>query len=389
MKVVVAIDSMKGSLSSMEAGLAAKKGILRADPEAAVIVCPVADGGEGTASALTQGLGGEEIHIKVSDPLGRKTDAVYGIIPEKRMAVMEMAAAAGLTLLAQGERNPLRTTTYGVGEMIADAIDRGCREFVIGIGGSATNDGGAGMLQALGYAFLDQEGKQIPPGGEGLLQLDHIETENVRNELAECTFHIACDVENPLCGKTGASAVFGPQKGADAQMVELLDRALAHYAQVAGQTASQADPDSPGAGAAGGLGFAFRAFLGAQLQSGIDLVLDATDFAALAAQADVVVTGEGRLDGQSVMGKAPVGVARLAKRTGKPVIALAGSVASDAEACNEAGIDAYFPIVHGAVTLEEAMDKENAARNMADTAQQVFRLIRVVGSCNLGQSSLQ
>ena len=370
MKVVIAIDSFKGSLPSIAAGEAAAAGIRDAIPEAETIVRPLADGGEGTVDALIAGMGGEKRTVTVTGPMGRPVEAAYGILPGGT-AVMEMAAAAGITLVSSEERNPLVATTFGVGEMIADAIRAGCRRFVVGIGGSATNDGGAGMLQALGFGLVDAEGNGIPRGGAGLEKLDRIETANVLPELKECSFQVACDVTNPLCGERGASAVFGPQKGASPEMVARLDAALAHFAAVAG-----GDAVFPGTGAAGGLGFAFHAFLGGKLQRGVEIVLAETRLEDFVRSADVVVTGEGRLDAQTAMGKAPIGVAKLAKRYGKPALAFSSCVAPDAETVNEHGIDAFFPVLRNVTTLADALDVSNAAANLRATARQAFRLWR-------------
>ena len=370
MKIVFAIDSFKGSLSSLEAGQAAAEGARRVFPDAECVVRPLADGGEGTVEALVAGLGGELRKVGVTGPAGRPTVATYGVIGET--AVMEMAQASGITLVSGEGKNPLRTTTFGVGEMIRDAIARGCRRFIVGIGGSATNDGGAGMLQALGFRLLDKDGRDIPRGGGGLTGLDRIERGGALPELRECVFRIACDVANPLCGENGASAVFGPQKGATPEMVAVLDAALSHFSAVAG-----GDAGTPGAGAAGGLGFGFREFLGGELKSGVEIVLEETRFEEFIRDADVVVTGEGRLDSQTVMGKAPIGVARAAKRLGKKVLAFSGCVTSEAGVVNEHGIDAFFPILRKVTTLEEALERGNAAKNLADTAEQVFRCLRL------------
>ena len=375
LEIVAALDSFKGSLSSVEAGNAVAQGILRVYPEAHVHVLPLADGGEGTAEALILGCGGERVTVTVSDPLGRPIKASYGILPDG-IAVIEMASAAGLPLLTPEERDPMKTTTYGVGELILDAIARGCRRFIIGIGGSATNDGGVGMLQALGFAFLDEKENPIPKGAKGLASLSKIVTDGAIPELRECSFRVACDVTNPLCGELGCSAVYAPQKGATQSDIPLMDRYLKAYAEKTRTVLPQANPDYPGAGAAGGMGFACMSYLGAMLESGISLVLDALHAKELFASADVVITGEGRLDGQTAMGKAPVGVARLAKKTEKPVIALAGCVTREARAVNQAGIDAFFPIVPAAMSLEDAMDAENAKRNLANTAEQIFLLIK-------------
>ena len=380
MKAVVAIDSLKGSLSSMEAGNAIAEGIYRADAEAKVEVRPLADGGEGTVDALVQGMNGSLRKVCVTGPLGEKVDAAYGIIEEEKMAVIEMSAAAGITLVPDEKKNPLFTTTYGVGEMIRDAIEKGCRKFVVGIGGSATNDGGIGMLQALGYDFLDSKGNAVPYGAKGLEDLAEIRKEHVLPELAQCEFKVACDVTNPLCGPLGASAVYGPQKGATPEMVREMDQWLADYAKLAANCSERADAERPGAGAAGGLGFAFLTFTNAVLESGIKIVLEETKLEQYIQDADIVITGEGRLDGQTAMGKAPVGVAKLAGKYKIPVLAFAGSVTEDAGKCNEEGIHAFFPILRGITTLEDAMDAENARRNLMETVEQVFRLIVAIHS---------
>lgn len=380
MKVVVAIDSLKGSLSSMEAGNAIAEGIYRADAEAKVEVRPLADGGEGTVDALVQGMNGSLRKVRVTGPLGDKVDAAYGIIEEAKMAVIEMSAAAGITLVPDEKKNPLFTTTYGVGEMIRDAIEKGCRKFVVGIGGSATNDGGIGMLQALGYDFLNSKGNAVPYGAKGLEDLSEIRKEHVLPELAQCEFKVACDVTNPLCGPLGASAVYGPQKGATPEMIREMDQWLADYAKLAANCSERADAEHPGTGAAGGLGFAFLTFTNAVLESGIKIVLEETKLEQYIQDADIVITGEGRLDGQTAMGKAPVGVAKLAGKYKIPVLAFAGSVTKDARKCNEEGIHAFFPILRGITTLEDAMDAENARRNLMETVEQVFRLIVAIHS---------
>ena len=374
MKVAIAIDSFKGSLSSLQAGNAAAQGIHRVDPDVKTVVRTLADGGEGTVQALTEGLGGQFVSIPVTGPAQKTVSCTYGVIEQAQTAVIEMSGAAGITLVSDTERNPLYTTTYGVGEVIQDAVLRGCRHFIIGIGGSATNDGGIGMLQALGFGLLDAEGKQVPFGAVGLESLTAITTDHVLPELSECTFRIACDVTNPLCGSNGCSAVFGPQKGADAVMIKRMDTSLASYAALCQKTFPNVDAEFPGTGAAGGLGFAFQTFLSASLEPGIQIVLDETRLRDDVRDADLVITGEGRLDGQTVMGKAPIGVAKLSKEYGKPVLAFSGCVTKDASACNAAGIDAFFPILRSVVSLEEAMDVKNATENMTDTVEQAFRL---------------
>jgi len=376
MKVVVAIDSLKGSLTSMEAGYAIKQGVLAANPDAEVIVKPLADGGEGTTDSLIEGLGGERIDVTVTGPLGRPVDAYYGYLEESNTAILEMASAAGIILVSDAEKDPMAATTYGVGEIIKDAVEKGCRKFIIGIGGSATNDGGLGMLKALGYEFLDENGKDVGEGAQALSKVASIKTENVYSKLSECHFQIACDVNNPLCGTNGATYIYGPQKGVTEDMKEPLDQAMANYAKVTSDTLGNDYKESAGAGAAGGMGFAFLSYLGAELTPGIELILNAVGLENELKDADIVVTGEGRLDHQTAMGKAPVGVAKLAKKYDATVVAFAGSVTKDANACNEAGIDAFFPIVRGVTTLEEAMKSENAKANMAATVEQVFRLFK-------------
>lgn len=377
MNVVIAIDSLKGSLSSLDAGKAIEKGIRKVYPDAQTVIRPLADGGEGTVEALSLGMGGHLETISVTGPAGRAVDATYGIIEETKTAIIEMSAAAGITLVTEEERNPLHTTTYGVGEMIKDAIHKGCRNFIVGIGGSATNDCGIGMLQALGFEFLDENGKQVAFGAKGIKNVVSVSDKNALAELKDCEFKIACDVTNPLCGPKGCSAIYGPQKGATPEMVEEMDQWLVSYADLVAQSFPKADRFKEGTGAAGGLGFAFLTFINASLQSGIDLVLKETSLEAFVKEADIVITGEGRLDQQTAMGKGPIGVAKIAKKHGKKVLAFAGCVTEDAYLCNEAGIDAYFPILTSVVSLEEALDCENAAKNMTSTAEQVFRLIKM------------
>ena len=394
MKAVIAIDSFKGSMDSIEAGEAAEKGIRRVFTDAETIVYPLADGGEGTVQALAKGLGGRLEKVKVTGPLGEPVICEYGIVEEKT-AIIEMAGAAGITLVQPELRNPLNTTTYGVGEVIKDAIGKGCRHFIIGIGGSATNDGGIGMLQALGAEFLDEGGKQVPFGAKGVEKLAAINCEHILFELKDCDFRIACDVDNPLCGENGCSHIFGPQKGATPKMAEQMDQWMEKYAQLTAKyfqevkklsadvawnpvdSGENYDSDYPGCGAAGGLGFAFRAFLHGKLEPGINIVLEEIGIESAIKDADIVITGEGCLDGQTVMGKAPIGIARLAKKYGKPVIAFSGAVTEDAAACNQAGIDAFFPILRQVTTLEAAMSPATAIRNMTAVVEQTFRLMKM------------
>lgn len=375
MKVVIAIDSLKGSLSSMEAGLAIKEGILKSKPDADIIVKPLADGGEGTTDALIEGLNGERINLTVTGPMGTPVSCYYGYLKESATAIMEMASASGITLVPSDQKNPLVATTYGVGEMINHAIEMGCHNFIIGIGGSATNDGGIGMLKALGFEFLDKDGNDAGEGGQALSRITSVNKRNVNSKLSNCHFKVACDVNNPLCGKNGATYIYGPQKGVTDDIKESLDQGMASFAACTKELLGVDHARTPGAGAAGGLGFALLSYLNAELTPGIDLILNAVNLEEELKNADIVVTGEGRLDHQTAMGKAPVGVAKLAKRYNTKVLAFAGSVTKDAIACNNAGIDAFFPIVRGITTLEEAMNPENARENMIATVEQVFRIL--------------
>ena len=378
MNIIIAMDSLKGSLSSLEAGKAVADGIKKVYPTSNIYIRPLADGGEGTVEALTYGMGGILKQLKVTGPLGSPVICTYGIISESQTAIIEISGAAGITLVAANKRNPLFTTTYGVGEVIKDAIQIGCRHFLVGIGGSATNDGGIGMLQALGYGMLNSQGKQVSLGAQGLAELKTITDTNVLPQLKECSFRIACDVTNPLCGEQGCSAIFGPQKGATEPMIKKMDQWLTYYAALAKEKYPKSDSKQAGTGAAGGLGFAFLTFTNATLESGVKIVLEETELESYLKNADLVVTGEGRLDSQTVMGKAPIGVAKTAKKYGKPVIAFSGCVTADAVICNKEGIDAFFPILRNITTLEEAMKPENTRQNITDTSEQVFRLIHTI-----------
>lgn len=377
MKVVIAIDSLKGSLSSIEAGQAIKEGILKVC-DAKVVVKPLADGGEGTVESLIMGMSGISQTVTVTGPLGEQVECVYGILPQSNTAIIEMAGAAGITLVPDKIRNPLKTTTYGVGEVIKEAIKKGCRNFIIGIGGSATNDGGVGMLQALGFEFYDKDMQPVGFGGKVLSKIQYIKTDHKLSELDECSFKIACDVNNPLYGKDGAAYVYGPQKGANAEIVEELDLGLINYAEVVKKELGIDIAQISGTGAAGGLGYAFLAFLNVKLESGIKIILDEIKLEEEIIDADYVITGEGKLDFQTAMGKAPIGVAKLAKKYGKKVIAFSGCITEDAIKCNDEGIDAYFSIVNTIISLSDAMDKQVARKNMIETTTQVFRLIKAI-----------
>ena len=375
MKVVVAIDSFKGSLSSIEAGQAVKAGVLAAHPDANVIIKPLADGGEGTTDAFIEGLGGQRIDLTVTGPMGSPVSCYYGYLEKDKTAIIEMASASGITLVPAHQKNPLTASTRGVGEMILHALEKGCRHFIIGIGGSATNDAGIGMLKALGYSFLDEQGFDVGEGAQALGKVASIDAKNRHPLLDDCQFRIACDVTNPLCGENGATYIYGPQKGVTEAQKESLDQDMAHFADVTETTLNCAYKNYPGAGAAGGLGFAFLSYLHASLSPGVELILDAINLSDALNGADIVVTGEGQLDRQTAMGKAPVGVAKLAKAHGAKVLAFSGSVTKEAVDCNQAGIDSFFPILRRIVTLEEAMDPSTARSNMTASVEQVFRLL--------------
>ena len=372
MKVIVAIDSLKGSLTSLEAGTAARAGILSALPEAEVKIFPLADGGEGTCRAIIAGLGGVLKSVEVTGPLGEKVSAEFGEVVEKKLAVIEMANATGLPLVPEDKRNPLNTTTYGVGELIKIAIGDGCRDFVIGIGGSATNDCGLGMLTALGFNF----GGGI--FGRDLEKISAIDDSNALPALRECKFRIACDVTNPLTGANGCSAIYGPQKGATPEIVRTMDGWIKNFGDLSANFLKLEKKSAAGDGAAGGLGFAFRAFLGGELLPGVDLVLDALDLAEDLKSADVVITGEGRLDSQTAQGKAPSGVAKLAKKL-NPKILTVGLGGSVADITADAELDACFAILRAPMTLADAMKKNIAAENISATTEQVIRLIKSAG----------
>jgi glycerate kinase len=379
MKVVIAIDSFKGSLTSVEAGEAIKEGILRTC-DAEVIIKPLADGGEGTVDALIEGMNGRAEVIEATGPLEKKVVCKYAILNESKTSVLEMAQASGITLIPKEELNPLKTTTYGLGEMIKDAINKGCRNFIVGIGGSATNDGGVGMLQALGFEFLDKNGEMIGLGGGELAKIQHIGIKSKLKELDDCVFRIACDVTNPLLGEKGSTYIYGPQKGANPEMLEVLEKGMTNFSNVVKKELGKDVDKLPGTGAAGGLGYGFLAFLNAHLESGIEIILKEIKFEQAIRNADYVITGEGKLDLQTAMGKGPIGVARLAKKHGIKVIAFAGTVTEGAIKCNEEGIDAYFSIVNGPISLEDSMKKDVARKNMISTVVQVFNLINISSS---------
>jgi len=373
MKIIVAIDSLKGSLTSLEAGAAAREGILAAAPASEVKLFPLADGGEGTCRAITAGLGGKLKSVEVCDPLGGKIFAEFGEVPEKKLAVIEMANASGLPLVPENLRNPLNTTTFGVGELIKIAIEDGCRNFIIGIGGSATNDCGIGMLTALGYKFIGADGIF----GRDLEKISAIDDSNALPEIKNCKFRIACDVTNPLTGKNGCSAVYGPQKGATPEIVQKMDAWIKNFGSISAKFLKLEKNSVPGDGAAGGLGFAFRSYLGGELLPGVEIVLDALDIKKELIGADLLITGEGRLDFQTSQGKAPSGVAKLAKKL-NPQILTVGIGGSVENLSDDAGIDAAFAILRSPMTLSAAMQKETASKNISETVKQIIKLLEKI-----------
>lgn len=372
MKIVIAPDSFKESLTAMAVANEIEAGFREIFPDAEYLKLPVADGGEGTVQAMIDASGGKRIALRVTGPLGEQVSAFYGLMGDGQTAVIEMAAASGLELVMPSQRNPLRTTSFGTGQLILNALNAGARRFVLGIGGSATNDGGAGMLQALGGRLLDATGADLPQGGGALNMLDRIDLSGLDARIKDCVFDIACDVSNPLVGPQGASAIFGPQKGATTEMVARLDDNLRHYASVIARDLGQDVADVPGAGAGGGIGAAMMVFLGGQLRPGSEIVTAAVGLDAAIADADLVITGEGRIDAQTIHGKTPVGVAKVAQRHGKPVIGIAGSLAAGAAVVHDHGIDAVFGSVTRPCTVDEALagaavNVRNAARNIAAT----------------------
>lgn len=369
MKIVIAPDSFKESLSALEVAEAVEKGFKQVLPQANYVKVPMADGGEGTVQSLVDATDGEIISKTVTGPLGEPVEAFFGILGTKRTAVIEMAAASGLHLVPPAKRNPLMTTTKGTGELISAALDYGVNHIIIGIGGSSTNDGGAGMAKALGAQLLDAEGNEILDGGGALGNLAFINLSTLDSRLQHVKIEVACDVDNPLTGERGASAIFGPQKGATPEMVALLDRNLRHYAAVLERDLGQKIDDVPGAGAAGGLGAGLLAFLQAELKRGVDIVIEATNLLEAVRDADVVITGEGKIDGQTIYGKTPIGVAKTAKKHGIPVIGIAGNIGADSHVVYEHGIDALFSIVPGVTTLENAF--ANASDYVEKTAMNV------------------
>jgi len=372
MRIVIAPDSFKESLPAAEVARALAQGWRRARPLDAIVCIPMADGGEGTANAIIAAMNGQWEHVTVTGPVGQPVEAVYGLLDEGRKAVVEMALASGLPLVPPALRDPAIATTLGTGELMRNALDKGVREIIAAIGGSATNDGGAGMAHALGYRFLDARGAELPLGGLALERLDRIDASGRHPALAHCRIRVACDVDNPLCGPRGASWVYGPQKGASPELAARLDAALARLATVIERDLDISIMDRPGSGAAGGLGGGLVAFTGGVLEPGAALVAEACGLAQHLAGADLAITAEGRIDGQTVHGKTPAGVARLAKAQGIPVLAIAGSLGPDFEQVYACGIDAVFSIAAGPGSLEEAL--ESAERNLLRTGETLARL---------------
>ena len=372
MKIVIAPQGFKGNLSALQVAQAIVSGIKRVLPDAVTTIKPMADGGEGTVQALVDATGGKIMTKEVTDPLGGRVTAHWGLLSDKVTGVIEMAAASGLPLVPTEKRNPLVTTTYGTGELILAALESGCRKLIIGIGGSATNDGGAGMAQALGAELVDSKGVALPFGGAALANLERIDVATLDARLADCEVLIASDVTNPLCGAQGASAVYGPQKGATLQMVAQLDAALAHYADVIQRDLGVEVKNVPGAGAAGGLGAGLIAFLKAKVIPGIDVVIQTSGLVDNLKDADLVFTAEGKIDSQTAYGKVPTGVARKAKEFGLPVIAIAGEVADDCRVVYQHGIDAVLSIAPGPISLSQSMAE--AERLVTDTAERAIRL---------------
>ncbi|WP_312156676.1 glycerate kinase [Lelliottia nimipressuralis] len=375
MKIVIAPDSYKESLSALEVATAIEQGFREIFPDAHYVKLPVADGGEGTVEAMVAATQGGIIKVRVTGPLGENAEGFYGLSGDEQSAFIEMAAASGLEMVAPSSRNPLKTTSWGTGELIRHALDAGVKHIIIGIGGSATNDGGAGMVQALGAKLLDAEDNPIGMGGGELEKLARIDISELDTRLANCRIEVACDVTNPLTGKEGASAVFGPQKGATPEMIARLDDSLAHYAKIIARDLDIDVLNLEGGGAAGGMGAALYAFCGAELRQGIEIVTDALHLDNHVADADLVITGEGRIDSQTIHGKVPVGVAKVAKRYNKPVIGIAGSLTADVGVVHEHGIDAVFSVIYTVCTLEEAL--KNAEENVRMAARNIAAVLKM------------
>lgn len=385
MKIVIAPDSFKESLSALEVADAIEQGIKQIFPHCDTVKIPVADGGEGTVQSMVDATGGSMVSREVMGPLGQKVQAHYGILggtlteastsPRPPIAVIEMASASGLHHAPRDQRNPLTATSYGTGELICDALNRGIKHIILGLGGSATNDGGAGMAQALDILLLDSQGKTLPSGGAALAQLASIDMTNAHPLLSQCTFEVACDVDNPLCGPRGASAIFGPQKGATPLMVQQLDSALEHYADVIAQSGLKDCRHHAGAGAAGGMGLGVMAFLQAELKPGVEIVMQTINLADKIRGADLVITGEGRIDGQTVFGKTPMGVLKQASQQGIPTIGIAGCLGDNANAILNSGMRAIFPIIPALSPLDDVL--ANAKQNLTNTARNIAAIYQL------------
>ncbi|GAA0815036.1 MULTISPECIES: glycerate kinase family protein [Clostridium] len=372
MKVVIAPDSYKGSLTAMEVANSIEEGIIKYNKNIEVVKVPMADGGEGTVQALVDATGGKIINLKVCDPLLREIDSFYGILGDGKTAIIEMAAASGLNLLHKNELNPLITSTYGTGQILNDAIEKGCRKIIVGLGGSATNDGGAGMLRALGIRFLNKEGRDIPEGGGVLKNLYKIDKKNFNTEILKCEIIVACDVDNTLCGINGATNVFGPQKGASEDDIRILDEGLSEYSKIIKREFGVDVLNVSGSGAAGGTGAAFLV-IGAKLESGVDIVIRETNLVEALKDSDIVFTGEGRIDFQTKFGKAPYGVAKEAEKIGLPVIAICGEIGEGYDELYNHGFTSIFSIVNKPMTLEESI--KDSKKLINDISERVIRLI--------------
>ncbi|NBC99631.1 glycerate kinase [Atlantibacter hermannii] len=375
MKIVIAPDSWKESLTALEVATAIEDGFRQIFPDAEMVKIPMADGGEGTVEAMVAATQGRIVNLRVTGPLGEPVDAFYGLSGDERQAFIEMAAASGLESVAPARRDPRITTSWGTGELIRHALDAGVRHIIIGLGGSATNDGGAGMVQALGARLLDKQGEPLGFGGDALSQLARIDISQLDKRLAECRIEAACDVTNPLTGEEGATAIFGPQKGATPEMIKQLDSALTHYGQIIERDLDKSVMTLKGGGAAGGMGVALYAFCGADLRQGIEIVTEALALDAAVRDADLVITGEGRIDSQTIHGKVPIGVARVAKRYAIPVIGIAGSLTADVDVVYDHGLDAIFSVIPRICTLDEAL--ENAAENLRMNARNIAAVIKM------------
>ncbi len=375
MKIVIAPDSWKESLTALEVATAIEDGFRQIFPDAEVVKIPMADGGEGTVEAMVAATQGRIVNLRVTGPLGEPVEAFYGLSGDEQQAFIEMAAASGLESVPPARRDPRVTTSWGTGELIRHALDAGVRHIIIGLGGSATNDGGAGMVQALGAQLLDERGEQLGLGGETLNQLARIDISQLDKRLAECRIEAACDVTNPLTGAEGATAIFGPQKGATPEMIKQLDKALTHYGQIIERDLDKSVMTLKGGGAAGGMGVALYAFCGADLRQGIEIVTEALALDAVVRDADLVITGEGRIDSQTIHGKVPVGVARVAKRYDIPVIGIAGSLTEDVDVVYDHGLDAIFSVIPRICPLDEAL--ENAAENLRMNARNIAAVIKL------------